>query len=267
MIADWFPPDLAPFQALSATQLIALATIYATTATVRGALGFGAVAPAIIFSSLFLEPHHAVLLALTTGTWAQAQIIPFGIKNGDWKLAKPLLAGGCVAIIVGVYVFKILAAAWLTVLLGLAMLAIALLDYFGALDKLGQRFNLNHPRVAFWLSAASGLLAGISGAGGMYLYSIYLKFACPTPTLFRGTSIMVGAFLLIWRFAATAAFGLISWRLVVESLLLLPISLLGAWAGIRFFHRADAKRFYNVFQIVLMLGALILLWKGFTRVS
>lgn len=247
-------------------QLIALVAIYISTATIRGALGFGAVAPAIVFSSLFLEPHYAVLLALSTGTWAQAQIIPFGVKHGDWKLAKPLLLGGCIATIVGVFIFKRLESPWLTIVLGFAMFIIALTDYWGALDKLSKKFNLSHPRVAFGLSATSGLLAGISGGGGMYLYSIYLKFACPTPTLFRGTSILVGAFLLVWRFVVTVAFGLVSWRLVVESLLLLPISLGGAWLGIKFFHRADAKRFYNAFQIVLMLGAVTLLWKGFGRV-
>ena len=44
------------------------------------------------------------------------------------------------------------------------------------------------------------------------------------------------------------------------------MSLAGAWFGIRFFNKTDAKRFYNLFQMVLMVGALILLWKGLTRV-
>lgn len=266
MIAELLSPERLPFHDLTTIQLVMLVVIYVTTASIRGALGFGAVAPAIIFSSIFLEPHHAVLLALATGTWAQAQIIPFGVKNGNWQLAKPLLLGGCISIIAGVFIFKKLEPGWLTVALGLAMFTVALLDYAGVFDKLGEKFNLNHPGVAGGLSAVSGLLAGVSGGGGMYLYSIYLKFACTTPTLFRGTSILVGAFLLIWRFLVTVAFGLVSWRLVAESLVLLPVSLAGAWFGIRFFHKTDAKRFYNLFQMVLMVGALILLWKGLTRV-
>ena len=79
MISELFPPDLVPFHTLSTTQVFALVVIYGVLASVRGALGFGAVAPTIVFSSLVLEPHHAVMLALATGVWAQAQIVPFGI--------------------------------------------------------------------------------------------------------------------------------------------------------------------------------------------
>ncbi len=266
VIADLFPSDLAPFQTLDTAQLIALVAVYGIIASVRGALGFGAVAPTIVFTTIFLEPHHAVLLALATGVWAQVQIVPFGIKNGDWKLAKPLLVTGFGAIAAGVFVFKKLEPGWLTICLGLAMGGIALMDRYRLLDRIATRIDLRRFSVALGLSSFAGLIAGLAGGGGMYLFSIYLKFACPNPTLMRGTSILVGSIFLIWRFLVAIAFGLISWRLVVESLLLMPVSLFGAWFGIRFFHRADAKRFYDAFQAVLMLGAVALLWKGFARV-
>ena len=265
-MAELFPPDLAPFHALSAFQIVALMAIYGILASVRGALGFGAVAPTIVFSSIILEPHHAVMLALATGTWAQAQIAPFGLKHGDWKLVKPLLLSSMVAITVGTFIFENLEPGWLTIFLGVAMLGIAMMDRHKMLDRLAQRVDLTRFDVALGLSSVSGLIAGVAGGGGMYLLSVYLKLACPTPTLFRGTSILIGAIILFWRLVVSIAIGLVSWRLVVESLFLLPLSLAGAWAGIRFFHRADAKRFYNAFQIVLMVGALILLWKGINRV-
>lgn len=266
MISALFPPDLAPFHTLSAMQIVALVLVYGAAAMIRGALGFGAVAPAIVFSSMVLEPHHAVLLALATGVWAQAQIVPFGLRNGDWKMARPLLVAGFAAIAAGVFVFKKLEPGWLTICLGVAMFAIALMDRYKLLDRLATRVNLRNIGVAFGLSAASGLIAGIAGGGGMYLFSVYLKFACPTPTLMRGTSILVGSTFLFWRFAVAIVFGLISWRLMVESVLLVPVSLAGAWLGIQFFNRSDAKRYYGTFQAVLMLGALALLWKGFGRV-
>lgn len=266
MIAHLFPHDLMPFHTLTAMQIAALVLIYGAAATIRGALGFGAVAPAIVFSSMVLEPHHAVLLALTTGVWAQAQVVPFGLRNGDWRMAGPLLIAGFAAIAAGVFVFKKLEPGWLTICLGIAMLGIALMDRFSVLDRLATRVNLRNIGIAFGLSAASGLIAGIAGGGGMYLFSVYLKFACPTPTLMRGTSILVGSTFLFWRFVVAIIFGLISWRLMAESLVLLPVSLAGAWLGIRFFNRSDAKRYYGAFQAVLMMGALVLLWKGLGRV-
>lgn len=266
MSLDSIPQELIPFHTLETWQIAALVAIYGATAVIRGAFGFGAVAPAIVFSSIVLEPHHAVLLALATGVWAQPQIIPFGIRHGDWRMARPLLAAGFIAIAAGVFVFKKLDPGWLTICLGMAMLGIALLDRYKLLDRLATRVNLRHIGVAFGLSTVSGLIAGIAGGGGMYLYSVYLKFACPSPTLMRGTSILIGSIFLIWRFLVALLYGLISWRLVVESAVLAPVSLIGALAGIRFFRTADAKRFYGAFQAVLMLGALALLWKGIARI-
>jgi uncharacterized membrane protein YfcA len=267
VIPDVLPSGLVPFHDLTAMQIAALVFVYGVTATIRGAFGFGAVAPAIIFSSMILEPHHAVMLALATGVWAQAQIVPFGLRNGDWKLARPLLLAGFAAIAAGVFVFKKLDPGWLTICLGIAMLLIALADRYKLLDRLAARVDIKRFSVALGLSTVSGLVAGIAGGGGMYLYSVYLRVACPTPTLMRGTSILIGSVFLFWRFLVAIVFGLISWRLMVESGVLLPISMVGAWFGIRFFHRADARRFYGAFQLVLMLGAAILLWKGFARIA
>ncbi|MQA64551.1 MAG: TSUP family transporter [Alphaproteobacteria bacterium] len=264
---DPFPAGLVPFHDLTAAQIALLVLVYGVTATIRGAFGFGAVAPAIIFSSMILEPHHAVMLALATGVWAQAQIVPFGLRNGDWKLARPLLLAGFAAIATGVFVFKKLEPGWLTICLGVAMLLIALADRYRLLDRLATRVDLKRFSVALGLSTVSGLVAGIAGGGGMYLYSVYLRVACPTPTLMRGTSILIGSIFLFWRFLVAIVFGLVSWRLMVESVLLLPVSMIGAWFGIRFFHRADARRFYGAFQLVLMLGAAVLLWKGFVRIA
>lgn len=267
MIPDLLPPDLVPFHTLSVPQMAAVVVIYAVTASVRGALGFGAVAPAIVFSSMILEPHHAVLLALATGVWAQVQLVPFGLKHGDWSISLPLLLASIVTIAAGVFVFKKLDTGWLTVLLGAAMMAIALMDRYRLMDRLARRTDLRRFSIAFGLSALAGFIAGVAGGGGMYLYSVYLKFACPTPTLMRGTSILIGSVFIFWRLAVAVMFGLVSWRLMVESLVMLPVSLAGAWAGIRFFQRADAARFYGAFQAVLILGALLLLWKGLMQVS
>ncbi|HEX9808386.1 MAG TPA: TSUP family transporter, partial [Alphaproteobacteria bacterium] len=263
---DLLPPDLVPFHRLDAPAIGLIALIYALTATIRGAFGFGAVAPAIVFSSFITDPHHAVLLALATGAWSQAQVVPFGLRHGDWQVAKPLFIAGFAAVAAGVFVFKRLEPGWLTVCLGVVMLAIVAMDRYRVLERLAARIDIRNTATALGLSTASGLMAGIAGGGGMYLYSVYIKFACPSPTLMRGTSILVGSIFLYWRFLVAIAMGLVSLRLIAESLLLVPPSLLGAWLGIRFFHRADARRFYGAFQAVLLTGAVVLLWKGIGRV-
>ena len=215
---------------------------------------------------MVIEPHFAILLALVTACYCQFQIFPFGVRHGDWKVARPMFLAGFAAITAGLFIFKSLDPGWLTICLGLVMAGIVVLDHYQVMERLAGKIDLKSPATAFGLSIAAGLIAGIAGGGGMYLYSIYLKYACPTPTLLRGTSILLGAIFIYWRWIAAAAMGLISLRLLIEALVLVPPSLIGAWAGIHFFRQADAKRFYAVFQLVLFSGAAILLWKGLQRV-
>ena len=263
---DFLPPGLVPFHTLDAPNIALLFGIYLVTASIRGALGFGAVAPAIVFSSMIIEPHHAILLALVTACYCQFQIFPFGVRNGDWKVARPMFLAGFIAITIGVFIFKKLEPGWLTICLAIVMAVIVAMDHYRVMERLASKIDLRSTTTVFTLSTVAGLVAGIAGGGGMYLYSIYLKFACPTPTLLRGTSILLGAIFIYWRLFAAIILGLVSWRLLLESLLLVPPSIVGAWAGIHFFRRADAKRFYGAFQLVLFMGAAILMWKGLQRI-
>ena len=266
MTLDSLPADLVPFPQLDAVGVALLILIYALTATIRGAFGFGAVTPAVLFSTFVTEPHHAVLLALTAGVFSQVQIIPFGLRHGDWKIARPLIGAGFIAIAVGLLIFKKLEAGWLTIFLGMFMAGVVAMDRYHLLDRLSRKFDLRNMATAIGLSTTAGLLAGITGGGGMYFYSVYLKLTCPTPTLMRGTSILIGSIFMYWRFIMAIMVGLISFKLVIEAVILVPASLAGAWMGIRFFHRSDASRFYNTFQLVLLSGAGLLLWKGLSRV-
>ncbi len=266
MSLDLLPDALIPFQNTDWPAIALLVLIYLATAVIRGAFGFGGVAPAIVFTSFVIEPHYAIMLSLVTACYCQVQIFPFALRHGDWKVAKPMFASGFIALALGVFVFKSLEPGWLTVCLGLAMAGIVVLDRFELMERLARRIDLRSTATVFTLSSAAGLITGIAGGGGMYLYSVYLKLACPTPALLRGTSILLGAIFIYWRLIAAGVMGLISPRLLLEGLLMVPPSLVGGWAGIRFFQRADAKRFYGAFQLVLFMGAAILLWKGLQRV-
>ncbi len=55
---------------------------------------------------------------------------------------------------------------------------------------------------------------------------------------------------------------LVSLSLLVESLLLLPVVYLGVTVGTRFFGALSDARFYRIFQVILLLMAMGLVWKG-----
>ncbi len=266
MTLDFLGPDLVPFHRLDGLGVGLLILIYGATAIIRGAFGFGSITPAILFSTLVTEPHHAVLLALCAGVITQVQIVPFGLRHGDWKIARPMIAAGFAAIAAGLLIFKKIEAGWLMVLLGVVLAGVMVMDRYHVLDRLARKFDLRNMATALALSTTAGLIAGIAGGGGMYFYSVYLKLVCPTPALMRGTSILLGSIFMYWRFIIAIMVGLISVRLVIESMFLAPASWFGARIGIRFFQGAEPSRFYGAFQLVLLIGAGALIWKGLERV-
>src|SRR3546814_3595113 len=81
-------------------------------------VGFGSVTLAVLFSAWILPPHYAVVLVMAASVYAQVQLLPQGLAKGDWRIAWPVIAGGVVAIAVGVWIFANLQAAWLTVVMG-----------------------------------------------------------------------------------------------------------------------------------------------------
>ena len=53
-----------PFDGVSWASLAGIAVVYFLAFAARGAIGFGAIAPAIVLTSWLIPPHHAVLLAM-----------------------------------------------------------------------------------------------------------------------------------------------------------------------------------------------------------
>lgn len=73
-------------------------------------LGIGALSPAILFATMLVGPHHAVLLAVVTNAVSHLQILPQGLRDGDWKIARQVMvgnfAGSVLGGIVGTWVYR-----------------------------------------------------------------------------------------------------------------------------------------------------------------
>jgi len=59
--------------------------------------------------------------------------------------------------------------------------------------------------------------------------------------------------------------GLVTLKIIVEALVLVPVIFLGTWLGTRFFHTASPERFWAALQGLLACGALALVWKGYAK--
>lgn len=266
-VQDYYLLAGAPFHDVSLGIVLSIAAIYFIAFLARGALGFGAVAPAVVITSLLIPPHHAVLLALVTATLPQLQMMPEGVRYGDWHIARPVLLAITIAIPAGVWVFANLSSDWFTLVLGGIIAVLILLDLTKALERLLAGVDLRSIRTAFGLSMATGFLNGLAGSGGVVTLVLYLKHACRDHISLRATLILLGTTMLLWRLVVTIAAGLVTMKLVAEAILLVPAVYGGVWMGRRYFRTVSPARYHRLLQFIILLSAIVLLIDGVRRVS
>lgn len=259
---DWLGQPYAGLPLLSVL-IIVLTNFLAFLA--RGAIGIGAVAATVSVTAWLMPAQDAVILTLLGATLPQLPLMGEGVRDSDWHVSRPLLAGLAIGIAAGVWGFARLSSEVFVLVLGICMSLIVVLDVTGVVERFVPLLNLRSIWVAFVLALAAGLLAGLSGAGGLIVVSVYLRHACRTHIALRGSMIMLGSMILIWRTIATATAGLITWQLLTEAALLQPAVYGGVWVGRRFFQGMSPKAFTWLFQGTLLVSALGLLIDGIAK--
>lgn len=256
------PDGFVPFSDVSAYAIAGIVVVYFLSYFIRGTLGFGSAMPAVLGGAWVLPPHDAVLLALLTAFFAQVQLLPQGVREANWRVAKPMIAGMVISVVIGVWIFARLKAAWLTVVLGACLSLAVLVDIGGLAERASKHMRLDRASIAFGLSAAAGLLAAVAGAGSNYFLSFYLRWATPDRFAFRATNIVLSGAMVLWRFVVTFVLGLLTIKLAIEAALLMPAVYAGGWAGRHFAMRVPTKQFFGVFRVLLLAASVALIWKG-----
>jgi len=256
------PFDLAPFSGVPAWAVLCVLAAHFIGFFIRGAFGFGSNMPIILLTTWLIGPHHAVVLVVITASAAQVHLLPQGFKSADWPVTRPLMVGMLAGITVGSWIFTILAADWLILVMGGLIGWIVLIDRLRLLDRLRGVIDLRARSVSFLLSLVSGLVGAISGGGGLYFLGVYLKLACKSAASLRCTSIILSGVFILLRLGLLILTGFVDWNVVAEAAFLMPVVLFGTWAGTRTFHAIDARRFYNALQFVLLAAAVALVARG-----
>ena len=253
---------ITPFETISIASAIGLAAIYFIAFALRGLIGFGSSTPAIIGGAWLLPPHDAVLFAVMASLYAQAQLLPKGFKTCDRRIIGPMIAGVILSMALGIWLFAILKADWLTLVIGATLILAVLAEKLQIAEKILSGVDLHSFRVPFAVTAFSGIFAGMAGVGATFMTAIYVRWATPDLATFRGTQFLFAGFMGIWRAIVVLAAGLVSLQLFIDSLFLIPMIFLGGWAGLKIGDRIDGKRYGKVIQTVLVLAAISLIWKG-----
>lgn len=259
--------DFIPFANLDGISIAAVFAIYFLAFFVRGILGFGSAMPAVLGSAWILPPHDAVLLALLTSVFAQIQLLPQGFRDANWKIAKPIVAGSIVSVIIGVWIFVSLSTAWLTIVLGLVLSIAVLTDMVRIAERLASKLRIDRVAFAFSLAILAGLISGVAGAGSNYFLSFYIRWAAPTPLEFRASNIVISGFMNLWRALVTLVAGLITVKLTVDALLVMPAVYTGVWCGRKLTGKLSPERYFGLFRWLLVFAAAALIWKGFAALN
>ena len=103
---------VTPFENISVWVALALCAIYFVSFALHGLIGFGSSTPAIIGGAWLLPPHDAVLFAVLASLYAQAQLLPKGLKSCDYRIIGPMIAGVVLSMALGIWMFAHLKSEW-----------------------------------------------------------------------------------------------------------------------------------------------------------
>ena len=177
-------------------------------------------------------------------------------KDCDATLLKFLLPWGLLGVLIGALLFKLLAAHWVAGIVGVFTLLF-----------LAQRL-LFAPRADAappprWLgavlTATSGFTSFVAHAGGPPITAYLLPLRLP-PMVFAATLSWFFFFINLAKWVPYAWLGLLDWRNLATSLVLLPLAPLGVWMGIRMGRRIKPWLFYRLIYLGLLLTGLKLVW-------
>jgi len=177
----------------------------------------------------------------------------------DKALLKFLLPFGLLGTLIGALLFKLLAANIVAGIVGLFTLLF-----------LAQRL-LFPPRTDSappprWLggvlTTAAGFTSFVAHAGGppIAAYVLPLKLK---PIVFAATLSWFFFFINLSKWIPYAWLGLLDWRNLATSIVLLPLAPVGVWVGVRMARRIDPKLFYRLIYLGLLLTGTKLVWDAF----
>lgn len=247
---------------LSLEQLALLACVYCLAFTIKGVFGYGAAPALIILGSTVVPPHHAVLLAGVSNLISQVQFIPEALRHGDRKLSLIMALSLLPATLLGVWWFASIGSSDLSLVAGVIIMGVLLLEMSGLAEKAGPALQANRHVVGPFVGFASGIISGLIGAGSLIFMSVYIRFCVPEKLAFRATMMLIATLLIFWRTGTLAVGGLLSLELLAEAALLAPVGYLAGKAGSVVANRLSTENYFWLYRLLLLVGAASLILRG-----
>ncbi len=243
---------------LDATALIltGFGALLAGFATGLTGFGTGLVASGVWFH--VLPPETVPPLVVLSSVAAQLVGLIAVRKAFDWRRAWPFLACGAAGVPVGVATLTVVSPLLLRTVIGIFLLAYAIIDLFGR-SRLGVP-NLRSRSADGCIGLGGGFLGGFAGLSGP-LPLIWLQLTNRDATTDAHRAIYQPFNLVILGLAGIgmAVAGQITADVLLIATLSLPATLIGSWIGARLYKRISMDRFRRlVLTLLLLSGALLI---------
>ena len=241
-----------PLAELFAIDLAYAAAIALTAGVIKGFAGFGGGMFMVPLLSVLYSPVEAVIMILLLEAPANVALLPRALRDTNWSLVLPMVAATLVSIPVGTYVLVFSDADLLR--RGIGVLVI----FFVVVMYTGWRYR-GRLRVSASLTAgiAAGFLAGAAAMGGPVLVTYLMADPDTAAARVRGSMLTIAMFLIVYMFLNLLLFEAVGMPPVWRSILLVPLIMVGAWAGTRLFLIASERMFRHFALAVIGIAGVI----------
>jgi uncharacterized membrane protein YfcA len=225
---------------------------------VSGLAGFGTALIVLGIWLYILPPAVVVPLVLICSIVAQTSTLPSFWRSFDFKLVWPFLIGGVAGVPLGTVLVAHADPGVFKLSVGVLLLAFPLALYF---DHLPVAVSFGGRIADGLIGFAGGILGGLAGLSG------------PLPILWasvrgwgkderRGVFQTFNWTVLSAALCVQAGSGFITAEILRLALLVLPVTVIGAWLGARTYHALSDRNFRDVVLGLLFLSGIGLVWSS-----
>lgn len=227
----------------------------------KAGFGSGAAFASAAILALVLEPGEALALMLPLLMLVDAVTLkPYW---GRWNLRASLLliAGGLPGVALGAWLYTMVDAGAMRVLIGAVSVGFVLWQLRGRLGWPAAAARPLGRAVGALAGLAVGFTSFVSHAGGppaaVYLLSLKLR-----KTEYQACTVLVFGVINLAKAVPYAGLGLFSRETLILDLMLAPFALLGAWLGVRLHHSIPERWFFGLTYVLLTITGAKLIWDG-----
>ena len=172
-------------------------------------------------------------------------------------IARKIIIPNFAAAALGVWIFGRISSPTLTTVLGLALGMLVLCDMLGVWTRMARRIDVSRPLTVAAISAFSGFISGVTGAGGLLFVAVYLRMITTDKTVFRGTILLLSTLVVGWRALVMAFSGHIDREVIIESAILFPVIFAGGFLGslVVWAHFGEALRYSPAGSAPVRIGS------------